>query len=182
MKKNHIKKVCVCALMAALFVPLELLASNFGKLAFLDNYQIPISCFPLILTSVMFGVSWGGATAIVGSFISQLAMGYGINWSTLIWMVPTVIYAIVVALLYKLFRKKDSLPYFATILFTSAIILSALNIGANYISNYITGGKAVANIVALFASLKLVGGIIFAVIFAIIVPPIIVKIKKIIKL
>ena len=78
MKNNYVKKVCICAVMAALFVPLEMLAANFGKIAFLDNYQIPISCFPLIISSVMFGVSWGGATALVAAFtVSGKALGKG---------------------------------------------------------------------------------------------------------
>lgn len=182
MKKDYLKKLCICAMMAALFVPLEFLASNFGKIAFLDNYQIPISCFPLILASVMFGVRWGAATAIVGSFVSQLAMGYGINWSTLLWMIPTIVYSILVALLYKAFRKSDKLPFLFINLFISAVVLSALNIGAMYLSSWITGGKAVANLIAIFASLKLFGGIVFAIIFALITPAIIKKIRKIIKL
>lgn len=182
MKNNYVKKVCICAVMAALFVPLEMLAANFGKIAFLDNYQIPISCFPLIIASVMFGVSWGGATALVAAFVSQLAMGYGINWSTVIWIIPTVVYALTVALLHKVLGKKDSFPLFALELFISAVVLSTLNIGASYLSNYITGGKAVANLIAIFASLKLVGGIAFAVIFAVITPPIIKRIQKTVKL
>ncbi len=182
MKKNYIKKLCICALMAALFVPLEWLASNFGKIVFLDSYQIPISCFPLILISIMLGIRWSVATAIVGSFISQLAMGYGITWTTFLWMIPTVVYALAVAVLYKIFRKNDNRIFLSIILFISAIILSSLNIFASYISNWITSGKAVANLIALFASLKLIGGIIFAVLFAIIIPPIINKIKNFVKI
>ena len=67
-------------------------------------------------------------------------------------------------------------------LFISAVVLSALNIGAMYLSSWITGGKAVANLIAIFASLKLFGGIVFAIIFALITPAIIKKIRKIVKL
>ena len=182
MKKDYFKKLCICAMMAALFVPLELIASNFGKIAFLDNYQIPISCFPLILASIMFGVRWGTATAVVASFISQLAMGYGISWSTFLWMIPTIVYTVLVAMIYKLFRKSDRFSLLFINLFISAVALSAMNIGVMYLSNWITGGKAVANLIAIFASFKLVGGIAFAVIFALITPSIIKKAKKIIKL
>lgn len=182
MKKNYVKKICICAMMAALFVPLELLASNFGKIVFLDNYQIPISCFPLILASIMFGVPWGAATAVIGSFLSQLAMGYGINWSTILWMLPTIVYGILVALLYKAFSKSDKFPALFINFFTSAVVLSTLNIGVNYISNYISGGKAVANFIAIFASLKIIGGIVFAIIFALIMPIIVKQMKRLIKL
>lgn len=168
-------------MLAALFVPLEWLASTFGKIAFLDSYQIPISCFPLILASLMFGIRWGVATAFVGSFVFQTVM-YGINWTSFLWMVPTVIYALVIALLYKLFKQKESFILIAINLFMSAVILSALNIGASYLSNWATSGQAVANLIAIFASLKVIGGIVFAIIFALISPPIIKKIRKVIKL
>ena len=181
MKKNHIKKLCICSLLAALYVPLEWLASTFGKIAFLDSYQVPISCFPLILAALMFGVRWGVSTAIVGSFVFQTVM-YGINWTSILWMVPTVIYALVIALLYKLFNKKDSFILIAINLFISAVILSTLNIVASYLSNWATSGEVVANLIAIFNTLKLLGGIVFAVIFALICPQIIKKIRKVIKL
>ncbi len=180
MKNNYVKKLCACAVLSALYVALELLSANFGKIAFMDNYQIPISCFPLIISSVMFGVGWGTATAVVGSFISQIP--FGITWSTLIWMTPTIIYALTVAALYKAFKKSNNSFVLIIEFFISAVILSSLNIGALYISNYVTGGQAVANLIAIFASLKLIGGIIFAVIFAFITPPIVKKLKKEIKM
>lgn len=180
MKNGIVKKISICSMLAALFVALELLSSTFGKIAFLDGYQIPISCFPLIIAAMLFGVEWSFATAVVGSFISQIP--FGISWNTIIWMIPTIVYALSVAILYNLFPKNNNKIVLSIELFISSIILSSLNIGASYISNWITSGKAVANLIALFASLKLVGGIIFAIIFAVIVPPIVVKIKKIIKI
>lgn len=180
MKKNYVKKICICSILAALYVALEILASTFGKIAFLDGYQIPISCFPLIIAAMLFGVGWSFATALVGSFISQLS--FGISWNTLIWMIPTIVYAVSVAVLYKSFKKRDKTIILALILFISAVILSSLNIAAMYLSNWVTFGKAVANFIAIFASLKLIGGIIFAIIFAIITPIIVKQIKKTIKI
>ena len=43
MKKNYVKKLCICAVLSALYVALELLSSTIGKIAFLDGYQIPIN-------------------------------------------------------------------------------------------------------------------------------------------
>ena len=182
MKKNYIKKLCVCSILAALFVALELLASNLGKIVFLDNYQIPISCFPLILASVMFGFGWGTATAVVGSFVSQL--GFGIGWGTLIWMVPTVVYAMSVALLYSLFKKSNKTYILSIQFFVSSIILSALNIVAMFVNNYIYGipYDLLNKLFTVIVSLKLVGAIVFAVIFAIIVPHIIKQLKRFIKI
>ena len=186
-KSDYLKKLCVCALLAALFVPLEWLASNFGVVAFLDKYQIPISCFPLILASVMFGIGWGTGTAIVGSFLSQLVIlntNSGASAVTIpIWMAPTIIYALLVAILYKVFRKSNK-PYILAIeFFISSVVLSVLNIVALYLDSVIVGWpyEFLKNFFGVFVSLKLVGGLIFAVIFALIVPPIIKKLKAVLK-
>ncbi len=181
MKKNNLKKMCVCAVLAALYVALELIASNLGKIAFLDNYQIPISCFPLILASVMFGLGWGTLTAVVGSFISQL--GFGIGWGTIIWMAPTVLYAVCVALLYKAFKKTNKTYILSIQFFISSIILSILNTIAMYVNNYIYGipYDLLNKLFAVIVSLKLIGAIVFAVVFAFVIPPIINKLKKVIK-
>lgn len=180
MKRNYLKKMCVCAVLAALYVALEYISSTLGKIAFLDNYQIPISCFPLILASVMFGFGWGTITAIVGSFVSQL--GFGIGWGTLIWMAPTVFYAMTVALLYCVFQKSNKTHILSIQFFISSIVLSILNTVAMYINNYIYGipYDLLNKLFAVIVSLKLVGAIVFAVIFAVIIPPIINKLKKVI--
>ncbi len=181
MKKDYLKKICICAVLAALFVALEYISSTLGKIAFLDNYQIPISCFPLILASVIFGFSWGTLTAVVGSFISQL--GFGIGWGTLIWMAPTVLYAMTVALLYYAFKKSSKTYALSIQFFISSITLSILNTFAMYINNYIYGipYDILNKLFSVIISLKLVGAIIFSVFFALIIPPIINKLKRVIK-
>lgn len=182
MSKNYLKKLCICSVLAALYVALEWIASSFGKIAFLDNYQIPISCFPLILASLMFGVGWGTLTAVVGSFVSQLA--FGIGWGTLLWMAPTILYTLSVALLYIAFKRSNKTPLLAIEFFISSIILSCLNTIAMYINNLIYGipYDLLNKIFKVIISLKLAGAVIFAIIFALITPIIIKRIKKLIKL
>lgn len=185
--KNYVQKICVCSLLAALFVPLEFLASEFGIITFLDKYQIPISCFPLILASVLYGIGWGTATATVGSLISQIIIvntNTSANAATIpIWMAPTIIYALLVAVLYKAFRKSDNNILLAIQFFISSLVLSTLNIVALYLDSLISGWpyKFIENFFGFFVSLKIIGGLIFAVIFAVIVPPIIKKLKKVLK-
>jgi len=185
--KNFVTKICVCALLAALYVPLEWLASEFGVIALLDKYQIPISCFPLILASVMFGMIWGTATAVVGSFISQLIIvssNAGASFATIpIWMAPTIIYAFLVAFLYWIFKKSNNPILLGVQFFISSLVLSTLNIIALYLDSIIVGWPYdfIKNFFGFFVSLKIIGGLIFAVIFAVIVPPIIKKLKKVLK-
>lgn len=182
MKKNNLKKICICAILSAVYFALEYLSSTIGKIAFLDNYQIPISCFPLIIASVFFGVKWGAVTAVVGSFLSQIP--YGLGWATLIWMMPTVLYAIAVAVLYLVFRKSNNRIILAIEFFISSIFLSCLNLVAMYFNNLLYGipYDLFNKIFAVIVSLKLIGAIVFAIIFAVITPPIIKKIRSIVKI
>ena len=188
MRKNYLKNLCISAILAAMFVALELLASNIGKLVFLDNYQIPISCFPLVLASVMLGPVWGTAVGIVGSFISQLF--FGLSWSTIVWMMPTICYSLVVALLFLLFKKSYKSYILGFEFLLSSLLLSSLNLFAMYFDinvlqiNYgfaFGSNKLLNDFFAIFISFKLIGAIIFAIIFALIIPPIVKKLKKIIR-
>ncbi len=178
--KKEIKIICVCSVLAALYVALEWIASTVGKIAFLDNYQIPISCFPLILAAILFGVKWGTLTALVGSFISQIA--FGLSWITLVWMAPTILYTVAVAVLYMVFKRSDKRYILAFEFFISSIVLSVLNTVAMYINNLVYGipYDIYNKLFAVIVSLKLVGSVAFAIIFAVITPTIINKMKKII--
>ncbi len=179
MEKNNIKALCVCSVLAALYVAFELIAMNTGILAFGDNYQIPISCFPLILASVMFGPFWGTMTGLIGSLIAQLLSPYGIGWGSVIWMIPTVIYSLAVALLFLAFKRSFKPYILSAELIISSLILSFLNLAANYSYNILS---SLSNILlGIFIPVKLVISVIFAIVFAVITPPIIKKLKTVIK-
>lgn len=178
MKKNNVKVLSVCSLLSALFVGLELIAMHTGLLTFGNNYQIPISCFPLILASVMFGPAWGTATALVGAFLSQV-ISYGLNWNSLLWMVPTVIYALCVALLYLIFKKNENPILLGFEFAISSIVLSVLNTSVSFLCNYIADLSNA--LLKIFLPFKLIMALVFAVLFAVIVPPIIKRLRKVIK-
>lgn len=179
MSKNNkqLKSLCVCSVLAALYVALELIASYTGKIFFADSYQLPISCFPLIIASVMFGVFWGGMTGLVGSFISQLLLPFPISISTVLWMIPTVCYSISVAVLYLLFKNSRK-PYIALSveLIISSLLLSFLNVIISYVNNYILDLSNA--LLALFLPVKIISAVISAIVFAIIVPPTVKKLKS----
>lgn len=178
-KTKNLKKLCVCAVLSAMFVALEVISMQIGKLAFMDNYQLPLGCFPLIIASITFGPLWGTATGIVGSFLSQVVGGYGITWSSFLWMLPTIIYSFTVAILYIAFKKSDKTPILVLELVISSLFLSFCNTAVNFLQNYITDLSNA--LLKIFLPLKLIMAITFAVIFAIVTPALIKKIKKVIK-
>lgn len=174
---KKIKSLCVCAVLSALYVALEIIATYMSELFFGGSFQIPISCFPLILASVMFGPVWGTATGIVGSFLSQLLSPYGLDWSTVLWMIPTILYSLVIAILFISFKKNENRVILGIEFLISQLILSASNVLVNFYFNYV---QNLSNaLLKIFLPVKLGMGIVFAIIFAFIVPPIISKIKKI---
>ncbi len=177
--KNYLKSLCVCSVLAALFVALEWLAAYTGKIFFADAYQLPISCFPLIVASIMFGPFWGTMTGIVGSFISQLMLPYPISLSTVLWMIPTICYSLSVALLYLAFKKSNKTYLLSIELVISSLILSFMNVLINYFNNYILDLSNA--LLKLFLPVKLISAIVSAIIFALIVPPIIKKLKTVFK-
>ena len=189
MKKDYVKNLCKESVLSVLFVALELLSSYIGKIAFLDSYQLPLGCFPLILASVMLGPLWGTAVGVVGSFVSQLA--FGLSWSTIVWMIPTVCYSLSVSLLFLLFKKSYKPYIFGIELLFSSLLLSSLNLLAKYVDINVLGvyygpnefgtNELLNSLFAVFISLKIIGAIVFAIIFLFIVPPIVNKLKKVIK-
>lgn len=179
MKKNNVKSLCIASVLAALYVALELIAMYTGILAFGNSYQIPISCFPLILASVMLGPVWGTAVGVVGSFLSQMLSPYGISWSSFIWMIPTIAYSLAVALLFIAFKKSYKTPVLAAEFIISSLLLSFLNLAANYSYNILADFSNI--LLKLFVPVKLVLAIIFAIVFAIVAPPIIKKLRPFIE-
>lgn len=179
MKKNYVKKLCLASVFASLYVALELVAMYTGVLAFGDNFQIPISCFPLILASVLLGPVWGTGVGIVGSFLSQMLSPYGISWSSIIWMIPTIMYSLIIALLFLAFKKSYKSYILAIEFAIGSLSLSLLNIAANYSYNFFADFSNI--FLKFFIPLKLIFGIAFAIIFAIIAPPIVKKLKTFIK-
>ncbi|MBQ6847866.1 MAG: ECF transporter S component [Clostridia bacterium] len=179
MKKANVKILCVSSVLAALYVALELLAMYSGILTFGDNYQIPISCFPLILASVTLGPIWGTAVGIVGSFLSQMLSPYGIGWSSVIWMIPTILYSLAVALLFLAFKKNCKRVVLSVQFIISSLLLSFLNIAANYSFNILADFSNV--LLKLFLPVKIVFAVVFAIVFAIVTPPVIKKLKPFIE-
>ena len=172
---KNIKKLCGSAVMAALFVALEYLSATLGKMLFSDSYQLPLGCFPLLLAAVLYGPLWASGAAFVGAFLSQV-ITYGVDWSTLLWILPTVIYTLSAALLYIAFRRNNNRLLLGAEFFVCSIILSVLNVAVNYIFNYV---QNLSNaLLKVFLPIKLGFGLVFAFVFAVIVPPIVNRIRK----
>ena len=85
MKKTS-KKICLAAVMAALYMGLDFLAVSVSA-PFGGSMKLSISGLPVIIISAFFGPLWGAATGFVGAFLGQL-ITYGFSATTLLWVLP----------------------------------------------------------------------------------------------
>lgn len=177
-KQKNIKILSLSAMMAAIYVALDLLAvavsSPFG-----GTMKISVSGLPVIIISVLFGPVWGMATGFVGAFIGQLVT-YGMTATTFLWVLPATVRGLSMGLLFIAF-KRSTKPYILVIsTVISSMLVTAINTVSLYVDSKVYGYPAVIFGISLVN--RIVIAIITAVVFAFVVPPIIKVIKKAVKI
>ncbi len=178
MKKENIKKICLSAVMAALYMGLDFLAVSISA-PFGGSMKLSISGLPIIIISSFFGPLWGATTGFVGAFLGQL-ITYGFGATTLLWVLPAVARGLVFGLLFKAF-KKSLKPYILCIeTVISALVVTAVNSIVMYIDSVVYAYTSVILGVALIN--RIIAAVITSIIFALILPPILKVLKKIIKI
>lgn len=177
MKKTS-KKICLAAVMAALYMGLDFLAVSVSA-PFGGSMKLSISGLPVIIISAFFGPLWGAATGFVGAFLGQL-ITYGFGATTLLWVLPAVARGLVFGLLFKAF-KGSLKPYILCIeTVISALVVTAINSIVMYIDSVVYSYPSVILGVALVN--RIIAAVITSVIFALVLPPILKALKKIIKI
>ena len=90
-KKRLTYTLCVLALLTAMMVLLTMTLSiqaPYGKLSF--------GSLPVVLAAMLFGPLEGAAVAVLGEFIVQVIGPYGLTPTTIIWVWPPAIRALVI--------------------------------------------------------------------------------------
>lgn len=177
MKKESIKKICLSAVMAALYVGLDFLAVSVSA-PFGGSMKLSISGLPVIIISAFFGPFWGAATGFVGAFLGQM-ITYGFGATTLLWVLPAVARGLVFGLLFKAFKcsLKPHILCIETII--SALVVTAINSVVMYIDSIIYSYPVAILGIALIN--RIIAAVITSIAFAFVLPPILKAIKKIIK-
>ncbi len=178
MKKSNIKKICLCAIMAALYVGLDYLAVTFSS-PFSGTMKLSISGLPVLISAFMFGPIWGAATGFVGAFLGQL-ITHGLAPTTLLWVLPAVARGLSSGLLFILFKKSLKPIHLIPQIIISSLLVTAINTIVLYIDTQIYGYY----IKALFTYGLLnrtTMAVLTSIFFAIALPPIVKSLKKVIK-
>ena len=164
------KQLAINAMLAAMCAVLGYISLDLG------NFKFTFESFPVLLAALMFGPVSGMAVAAVGTFIYQL-LKWGLMSTTILWILPYVIFALVVGLLYK---KDMSKPKFFALIIGSGILLTLLNTLGIYIDSKVWDYYTFAYVFGSFFT-RLIVSIVKSAVFAMILPGIMKAVKNAIR-
>ena len=130
MKRMAVINLCLCGIMIALHIVLEL----FCTIRIGNDYKVTFATLPFIIIALLCGPVEGLATGLLGTLLSQL-LTFGWTQSTPFWIIPGALCGLVAGLVYKIFRRK---PKFVAIM-VSVVISMFVFIVFNWIASYFDG-------------------------------------------
>ena len=163
----NIKRLAYDAMLAAVCTVLGYISLDMGSMKF------TFESFPVVLGALLFGPVDGMLIAFIGTGLYQI-LKWGLMSTTILWIIPYVIYAMILGLFYKKSLKKT---WFFALLIGCGILLTLLNTIAIYLDCKIWDYYSFAYVFGPLP-IKLVVSIIKSVVFALILPKIIQSVKK----
>lgn len=164
--------MAVVAIMAAMYFLLSLFSIKAG------NIRITLTSVVTVVMAYLCGPCMAAVSVFIGEFLSQL-LNYGIGITTILWLIPPMLRAILVGNLYWLFRKVTkngvqelNFTRFLVVNSLSSIIVTIANTGVMALDALILGYYTKAYVFAAFF-VRLGIGIITSVIVSFIAFPII---------
>jgi len=100
----YVYKICTLALLTAMMVLLSLTLSIRTP-----TFKLSFGSLPVVLGAMIFGPIEGAIVAIFGEFLVQL-LTYGLVPTTIIWIIPPAIRALVVGTMVLYLRRNGSAP------------------------------------------------------------------------
>lgn len=130
--QNQTKKMATNAMLAALCAVLGFIAID------LWTMKITLESFPVNLGALLFGPVDGAVIALLGSFIYQL-LKYGFSATTLLWILPGVISAVLLGGYAKKHNFKLSKKQMIVAVLLAELVTTVLNTGVIYIDSNMYG-------------------------------------------
>lgn len=176
MKKTNARRIVFNALLIAIYFVLGTWATL--KLA---NLKITFEALPILIGALLFGPADGLLIGLLGSFLSQLAGGYGLTVTTPLWILPHALSGLVVGL-YGVRRRDRELRFRELLLITavSALLVTGLNTLALYVDAKIFHYYSKALVFGSLA-VRIVTGIATAAAFSAVLPPILRALRRVLK-
>lgn len=157
------KQLAINAMLAAMCAVLGYVSLDLG------NFKFTFESFPILLGALLYGPIDGMLIAFIGTGIYQI-LKYGLMSTTILWIIPYVIYALIIGLL----RKKNWWP----LIIISGIILTILNTAVIYVDSIVWDYYTFTYVFGSFI-FRLVTSVIKSVLFTLIIKKIWNSIKKV---
>lgn len=171
MKKKLITRICVCAILSALYFIFDLISIKAGP------FKISVSGLPIILVAIIYGPIDAMIVGFTGAFLGQM-VSFGFTPTTILWCIPAVVRGLFVGLFTKKLNIKERPISLIIIIVISSLLVTTINTVVMYIDSVIYNYYSYAYIFgALFT--RYVTGIITAIIYSVLTPVIYDPVSKI---
>ena len=163
--------------MNAVFIAIYVVLDMFS--VYIGNYiKLSFASFPLLVASLLFGILDGVLVAGLGEFIYQLLM-YGLGPTTLLWMMPPILHALIVGLYARRYNHDLDLRHTALIILIAGLITALFTTFVIYLDGKIWGyNPGLTAIVILF---RFVNALIMCAIYTLVTPKTIQLLKRVYK-
>ena len=129
------RRMAIDAVCVALYV---ILSSAYCSVSVLGVLKFSFAAFPIFVISLLYGPADGLLVACVGALVEQL-LSYGIGPTTILWMIPPVVRALMVGLYARRKGFDLNLRQTAMIVLVSSLVVTTLNTGAIYLDAKVWG-------------------------------------------
>ena len=177
--QNKTKKMAACAMLAALYFALSMLAVPVGGL------KLTFEHLPVIIAALMFGPMDALIVGALGELANQM-MTYGITATTILWMTPAMFRGLSMGLCAKLLsgyvgtnaviEKKLPVGFLVTCV-VSGLICSLLNTFTLYVDSKMYGYYSYAMVFGVLW-IRLAASAVSSVVMAVVAKPLLAAMRK----
>ena len=171
MRKKLITRICVCAILSALYFVRDLISIKAGP------FKLSVSGLPIIIVSIIYGPIDGMIVGFTGAFLGQL-LSYGFTPTTILWCLPALARGLFIGLFTKKLNPKDEPIKLIVLIVISSLLVTTINTVVMYIDSVIYNYYSYAYI---FGALtyRYIAGILTAIIYSVLTPIIYEPVSKI---
>ena len=163
--------------MNAVFIALHVVL-DFASIYIGNEIKLSFASFPLLCAAMLFGTADGIYVAGIGEFIYQLLM-YGLGPTTLLWMLPPMLHALIAGLLARRFGHEMGVRQVGITVLISGLIAALLTTLVIYIDAQVWGYPS--GLTAAMIGFRLLNTLIMCAIYTAIVPKTIVLLRRVYK-
>lgn len=168
MKRTKTQTLVLSALLMAMHIILSYFSLD------LPLMKINLSPLPIILAGLLFGPIVGGTVGLIGSLLYQM-LKFGIDPTTILWIIPVGIRGLLIGLYAKLRKYKMNVFEMIVLIIFTSFIATILNTIGLYIAGYIN--MAEKSLWAIMGP-RLLNSLLVSVVCIVIVLPLIKPLKK----